>query len=78
MVLRTRFLPSLFLILVYSVFGTGMPLTVQAQAPSAGESPNILIFVADDAGWRDSGIYGNEAIQTPNIDNLGSCLSRHF
>lgn len=71
MVLRTRFLPSLFLILVYSVFGTGMPLTVQAQTPSAGESPNILMFVADDAGWRDSGIYANEAIQTPNIDNLG-------
>lgn len=33
-------------------------------------SPNILIFAADDAGWRDSGAYGNEVIQTPNIDAL--------
>ncbi|CAN5278729.1 sulfatase [soil metagenome] len=32
--------------------------------------PNILIFVADDAGWRDFGCYGNTSIQTPNIDAL--------
>ncbi|MDX1641966.1 MAG: sulfatase [Balneolaceae bacterium] len=32
--------------------------------------PNIIIFVADDASWRDSGAYGNKVIQTPNIDAL--------
>ena len=32
--------------------------------------PNIIIFVADDASWRDHGAYGNEVIQTPNIDLL--------
>jgi arylsulfatase A-like enzyme len=34
------------------------------------ERPNILIFLADDAGWRDSGIYGNPYIRTPGIDEL--------
>lgn len=31
--------------------------------------PNILVFVADDAGM-DFGCYGNDAISTPNIDKL--------
>lgn len=33
--------------------------------------PNILIFIADDAGM-DFGCYGNEGIYTPNIDKLAS------
>ena len=44
---------------------------VQAQA--RGEStqpPNMLVFVADDLGWRDLGVYGNRAIRTPNLDQL--------
>ncbi|MFB3131267.1 MAG: hypothetical protein ACE10K_01960, partial [Rhodothermales bacterium] len=31
----------------------------QQEAP-----PNVLIFVADDAGWSDFGVYGNEVITT--------------
>ncbi len=31
--------------------------------------PNILIMVADDAGWRDVGYHDSE-IKTPNIDRL--------
>jgi arylsulfatase A-like enzyme len=45
-----------------------------APAPAQGISerhPNIIIFVADDLGWRDTGIYGNRFIRTPNIDRLG-------
>ncbi len=43
---------------------------IQAQPSNTEDPPNILIFVADDAGWRDFGAYGNETIQTPNIDGL--------
>lgn len=43
---------------------------VMAQTPEIDRPPNILIFVADDAGWRDFGAYGNKTIQTPNIDGL--------
>ena len=38
------------------------------EAPAA--APNILVFVADDAGWQDAGAYGNAAIRTPTIDHL--------
>ena len=31
--------------------------------------PNIIVFVADDAGM-DFGCYGNNGIKTPNIDKL--------
>lgn len=32
--------------------------------------PNILVLIADDAGYRDFGCYSNDAINTPNIDLL--------
>jgi N-sulfoglucosamine sulfohydrolase len=50
------------------------------QAPPA-ERPNILVFVGDDLGWRDTGPYGNTAIHTPNIDRLarsGLLVERAF
>ncbi len=34
--------------------------------------PNIILIVADDLGYSDLRCYGNMAIQTPNIDSLGS------
>ncbi|GHS92399.1 heparan N-sulfatase [Bacteroidia bacterium] len=37
----------------------------------SGDLPNILVFVADDAGM-DFGCYGNRSIKTPNIDRLAS------
>jgi arylsulfatase A-like enzyme len=35
----------------------------------AKEKPNIVVFIADDAGM-DFGCYGNKEIKTPNIDQL--------
>lgn len=35
----------------------------------AGERPNIVLIVLDDAGYSDIGVYGGE-IETPNIDRL--------
>jgi len=32
--------------------------------------PNIIIIIADDAAWNDSGAYGNTSIKTPNINKL--------
>src|SRR5688572_968463 len=34
--------------------------------------PNILFILADDLGYGDLGCYGQERIQTPNIDRLAS------
>ncbi len=42
-----------------------------AKAPSEpAEQPNILVLIADDAGWQDFGCYGHPTIRTPNIDRL--------
>ncbi len=42
----------------------------QTGPPYEEKLPNILILIADDAGWEDFGSYGNEYIATPNIDTL--------
>jgi arylsulfatase A-like enzyme len=36
----------------------------------AAEKPNVVIFLADDAGWGDYGHSGNKAAITPNIDSI--------
>lgn len=36
------------------------------------ENPNIIMIVADDLGWYDLGCYGNDFIETPNLDKLAS------
>ena len=38
--------------------------------PLSAKPPNIILIIADDMAWDDSGIYGNPNIATPNIDRL--------
>ena len=33
---------------------------------------NVVMVVIDDMGWIDSGAYGSEFYETPNIDRLAS------
>ena len=39
-------------------------------ATDAGKRPNILVIVADDQGYADTGCYGCKDIPTPNIDTI--------
>jgi arylsulfatase A-like enzyme len=57
---------SSFLALAALVAGAITPAA--AQRPP--EHPNIVVYVADDLGWRDTGVYGNPAVRTPNIDRI--------
>ncbi|TWT80755.1 Choline-sulfatase [Planctomycetes bacterium CA13] len=34
--------------------------------------PNVILFLADDISQEDLGCYGNESMQTPNIDRLAA------
>lgn len=43
-----------------------LALTAFAQ----GDTPNIVLIIADDMSWDDSGAYGHPTIRTPNIDQL--------
>lgn len=34
------------------------------------KAPNIVLIMADDLGWRELHCYGNENVDTPNLDRL--------
>lgn len=45
------------------------------------ERPNVVVFLADDAGWGDYSHSGNRMVSTPNIDSIaqgGVSLDRFF
>lgn len=55
-----------------------------SHAASAGtpvKRPNVVVFLADDAGWGDYSQNGNTMVATPNIDSIakgGVTLDRFF
>ena len=48
----------------------GLMILLGACSRAEARRPNILLILADDLGWRDTGAYGSEYYQTPNIDLL--------
>lgn len=61
-----------------AVIAIGAFLAADAVGQHA-ERPNIVLMIADDMNWDDSGAYGHPAIRTPHIDGLASSglLFRH-
>ncbi len=61
------------IVLVAIILGF-LPVVVMAE-------PNIVIFLADDAGWGDYSQSGNHQVQTPHIDSIakqGVTLDRFY
>jgi arylsulfatase A-like enzyme len=54
--------------------------TLAASASAATSRPNIIFILADDLGWGDLSCYGNQFLQTPNLDRLarGGMLFTNF
>ena len=47
----------------------------------SGSKPNIIYILADDLGYGDIGVYGQEKIETPNLDELarnGMIFTQHY
>ena len=51
-----------------------LPLAAPAhvQAQSADRPPNIVIILADDLGYGDLAVYGNQEIRTPRLDEFAA------
>lgn len=47
-------------------------LAVTVKLFSTDLRPNIVVVLADDLGWGDTGTYGHPKTQTPNMDRLAA------
>lgn len=54
----------------YSTFLATLLLSIPLAASAAEQHPNVLVFLADDAGWGDYSRSGNSQVQTPQIDSI--------
>jgi len=45
-------------------------IVVAQESKPAAPRQNIVLIMADDLGWKDLHCYGNEKLDTPNIDRL--------
>jgi arylsulfatase A-like enzyme len=56
-------------------------LAFGAVSAAAAQKPNVVVLLADDAGWGDYSHSGNKMVRTPQIDSLardGVSLDRFF
>ena len=56
-----------------------IPIFLNSDARSA--PPNVVVFLADDAGWGDYSHSGNQQVSTPHIDSIaqrGVSLDRFY
>jgi len=71
---------GLFLFMTISGFAEGASRS-DALSVNAESQPNIIYILADDLGYGELGCYGQEKIETPNIDQLrseGMKFTQHY
>ena len=57
----------IFILLVNLLANSGCTYRQNHNEP---DKPNIILIMADDMGYGEAGCYGQEIIQTPNIDKI--------
>jgi arylsulfatase A-like enzyme len=67
-----RFLATL-LLAVLSIILLGFAAErAEAEGPSKGALPNLIVVLLDDVGWGDFSCFGNTDARTPNLDRLAA------
>ena len=67
---------KIFLVLTISIAFLGCKNKEEQE-----KRPNIIYFLADDLGYGEVGVYGQQKIQTPNMDalaNNGMLFTQHY
>ena len=76
-----RAAPSCSLTRRPSVFRSILPLFLLTAAAFAGDPPNIVFILLDDAGYGDVSCFGQKKFATPNVDALaagGMKFTQHY
>jgi len=76
---RRGFLKAMGLTAASALAGCRMPEPTARPVDSG--KPNIIFILVDDLGYGDLGCYGQEVIQTPNIDRMaaeGMVFTDHY
>lgn len=71
---------SSYLLILILIMGCGNA-PAHLKSSSTPSKPNIIYILADDLGYGELGVYGQEKISTPNIDALareGMIFRQHY
>lgn len=49
---------------------------VASMSSAAQRKPNVIVFLVDDMGWMDCGVYGSKYYETPNMDRFATRAMR--
>lgn len=63
---RRRFLAGLAAMGISTIFAQ------RGVAATEHRPPNVVLFIVDDLGWMDCGVYGSHYYETPNVDRLAT------
>lgn len=58
--------------MIVTMMGVLATMSTMTTAAQAATSPNILVILIDDLGWKDLSCYGSSYYKTPNIDRLAA------
>jgi arylsulfatase A-like enzyme len=76
--IKNHFIHSFLMMVFYTIMIGGM---ISCNNRTEKDRPNIIYILADDLGYGELGVYGQEIIKTPHIDalaNNGMLFTQHY